>query len=84
MDIFSYVHKSIELLFYILGLVEVWTRRSMELSPFKSIPSMMKRSENTLISFRFEAKKSKKRLFRFALKRNEKNLEAKQSENTLY
>jgi hypothetical protein len=33
MDIISYVHKSVELLFKILGLVEVWTRRSMELSP---------------------------------------------------
>jgi hypothetical protein len=32
MDIISYVHKSVELLFQILGLVEVWTRRSMELS----------------------------------------------------
>ncbi len=34
MDIISYVHKSVELLFLILGLVEVSTRRSMELSPF--------------------------------------------------
>jgi hypothetical protein len=33
MDIISFVHKSVELLFQILGLVEVWTRRSMELSP---------------------------------------------------
>jgi hypothetical protein len=33
MDIIFYVHKSVELLFHILGLVEVWTRRSMELSP---------------------------------------------------
>jgi hypothetical protein len=33
MDITSYVHKSVEQLFQILGLVEVWTRRSMELSP---------------------------------------------------
>jgi hypothetical protein len=33
MDIISYVHKSEELLFQILGLVEVWTSRSMELSP---------------------------------------------------
>jgi hypothetical protein len=32
MDIIFYVHKSVELLFQILGLVEVWTRRSMELS----------------------------------------------------
>jgi hypothetical protein len=32
MDIITYVHKSVELLFQILGLVEVWTRRSMELS----------------------------------------------------
>jgi hypothetical protein len=35
MDIMSYVHKPVEALFQILGLVEVWTRRSMELSPFK-------------------------------------------------
>ncbi len=33
MDIISYIHKSVELLFQILGLVEVWTHRSMELSP---------------------------------------------------
>jgi hypothetical protein len=33
MDIISYLHKSVELLFQILGLVEVGTRRSMELSP---------------------------------------------------
>jgi hypothetical protein len=38
MDIISYIHKSVELLhksvellFLILELVEVWTRRSMEL-----------------------------------------------------
>jgi hypothetical protein len=31
MDVISYVHKSVELFFHILGLVEVWTRRSMEL-----------------------------------------------------
>jgi hypothetical protein len=36
MDIIYYVHKSVELLFQILGLVEVWTRRSMELSPVLS------------------------------------------------
>jgi hypothetical protein len=33
---------------------------------------MVKRSEKTFISFRFEAKQSKKRLFRLALKRNAK------------
>ncbi len=33
MDIIPYKHKSVELLFQILELVEVWTRRSMELSP---------------------------------------------------
>ncbi len=33
MDIISYVHESVELLVQILGLIEVWTRRSMELSP---------------------------------------------------
>ncbi len=33
MDIISYIHKSVELLFQILGLVEVWTHRGMELSP---------------------------------------------------
>ncbi len=33
MAIISYIHKSVELLFKILGLVEVWTHRSMELSP---------------------------------------------------
>ncbi len=59
-----------------------------------SIPSMVKRSEKTFISFRFEAKHSKKRLFCFTLKHNEKIgretkrnenfLEAKQSEHTLY
>jgi hypothetical protein len=38
---------------------------------------MVKKSEKTFISFRFEAKKSEKPLFRFALKRNEKFLEAK-------
>ncbi len=27
MDIISYVEKSVELLFQILGLVEIWTRR---------------------------------------------------------
>jgi hypothetical protein len=32
----------------------------------------VKRSEKTFISFSFEAKQSKKRLFCFALKRNEK------------
>jgi hypothetical protein len=32
MDIIFYVHKSVELLVQILRLVEVWTRRSMELS----------------------------------------------------
>jgi hypothetical protein len=26
MDIISYIHKSVELLFQILGLVEVWSR----------------------------------------------------------
>ncbi len=31
MDIISYIHKSVEVLFQILELVEVWTRRSMEL-----------------------------------------------------
>jgi hypothetical protein len=33
MNIIYYVHKSVELLFQIFGLVEVWTHRSMELSP---------------------------------------------------
>jgi hypothetical protein len=33
---------------------------------------MVKRSQKTFISFRFEAKQSKKRLFGFALKRNAK------------
>ncbi len=33
MDIISYIHKSVALLFQILELVEVWTHRSMELSP---------------------------------------------------
>ncbi len=33
MDIISYIRKSVELLFQILGLVEVWTHWSMELSP---------------------------------------------------
>jgi hypothetical protein len=31
MDIIPYIHKSVELLFQILELIEVWTRRSMEL-----------------------------------------------------
>jgi hypothetical protein len=38
MDIIPYTHKSVELLFQILELVEVWTRRSMELSPSKLYP----------------------------------------------
>ncbi len=33
MDNISYIHKSVELFFQILRLVEVWTHRSMELSP---------------------------------------------------
>ncbi len=33
MDIISYIHKSVELFFQILGLVEVLIHRSMELSP---------------------------------------------------
>ncbi len=37
MDIISYIHKSVELFFQILGLVEVWTHRSMELSPEESL-----------------------------------------------
>jgi hypothetical protein len=37
MDIISYTHKSEELLFQILGLIEVWTCRSMELSPVKRL-----------------------------------------------
>jgi hypothetical protein len=37
MDIISYVHKSVELLFQILGLIEVWTHRSIELSHLKSV-----------------------------------------------
>jgi hypothetical protein len=37
MDIISYVHKSVELLFQILGLVEVWTRSCMELSPARML-----------------------------------------------
>jgi hypothetical protein len=45
---------------------------------------MVKRSEKRFIWFRFEAKQSKKHLFCFALKQNEKFLEAKQSENMLY
>jgi hypothetical protein len=52
----------------------------------------VKRSKKKFISFRFEAKQSEKRLFHFALKRNEKIgsktkrnkhfLEAKQSEHS--
>ncbi len=33
MDIISYIHKSVALLFQIFELVEVWTHRNMELSP---------------------------------------------------
>jgi hypothetical protein len=33
MNIISYIHKSVELLFQVLGLVEVWPHRNMELSP---------------------------------------------------
>jgi hypothetical protein len=33
MDIISYIHKSVALLFQILEVVEVWTHRRMELSP---------------------------------------------------
>jgi hypothetical protein len=42
MDIIYYVHKSVELLFQILELVEVWTRRSMELLPLgdEAYPSL--------------------------------------------
>jgi hypothetical protein len=47
------------------------------------IPSMVKRSEKTFISFRFEAKQSKIRLFRFALKQNEKS-EEKRSEMKIF
>ncbi len=36
MDIISYVHNSVELLFQILGLVAIWTRRSMEVCRCKS------------------------------------------------
>jgi hypothetical protein len=32
MDIISYIHQSVELLFQILGLIELWAHRSMELS----------------------------------------------------
>jgi hypothetical protein len=35
MDIISYIPKSVEPFFQILGLVEVWTHRSMELSPWE-------------------------------------------------
>ncbi len=38
MDIISYIHKSVALLFQILELVEVWTHRSMELLPGSDIP----------------------------------------------
>ncbi len=31
MDIISFIHKSVELLFQILELVKVWTRRSMDI-----------------------------------------------------
>jgi hypothetical protein len=58
---------------------------------FMSIPSMVKRSEKTFILFRFEAKQSEKTFISFCFeakrkdrKQNEKFLEAKQSENTLY
>jgi hypothetical protein len=34
MDIISCICKSVELLFQTLGLIEVWTHGSMELSPF--------------------------------------------------
>ncbi len=38
MDIISYIHKAVALLFQILELVEVWTHRSMELSPKNTPP----------------------------------------------
>jgi hypothetical protein len=41
MDIISYIHKSVELLFQILGLPEIWTRRTSELSPFVATGSLL-------------------------------------------
>ncbi len=42
MDIISYIHKSVELFSQILGLIEVWTHRSMELSPQEYIEAVSK------------------------------------------
>jgi hypothetical protein len=49
MDINSYVHKSVEILIQILGLVEVWTLRSKELSPFSSLIHGKVAGENVLL-----------------------------------
>ncbi len=35
MNIISYIHKSVELIFQILGRVEIWTRRGIEQSPYQ-------------------------------------------------
>ncbi len=56
MDIISYVHKSVELLFHILGLVEVWTRRSMELSPLSG-----RSSDNRSIIQRYQIIRGRER-----------------------
>jgi hypothetical protein len=40
MNFISYLHKSVELLFQILGRIEVWTRRSKELSPKAQLRSL--------------------------------------------
>ncbi len=58
--------KSIKLVFYF----------------FMTIPSMVKRSEKTFISFHFEAKQSKKTFISFCFEAKRKD--QKQSENTLY
>ncbi len=44
MDISSYIHKSVELLFQMLGLVEAKTHSSMELSPDGAIRKERKKN----------------------------------------
>jgi hypothetical protein len=50
MDIISYIHKSVALLFQILELVEVWTRRSMELTPWSIFPANL-HQQSTGVSY---------------------------------
>ncbi len=55
MHIFSYIHKSVELLFQILGLVEGWTHRSIVLSPSKGSPSQEEHKTGFRVFTAFES-----------------------------